>query len=114
MTIKDKIFDFAQCVIDTSGGKIIMALNEEDNTNETNKEAAHFLKYNNKRLGRDLELYAFMNEIMGTPMLLVHLLEEIIFPIKKENWSQTSSDYLKEWGAEVNKTEKREDWTNLF
>ena len=51
---------------------------------------------------------------MGTPMLLVHLLEEIIFPIQKEQWSKTSSDYLKKWGTEVNKPENKEEWISLF
>lgn len=114
MNIKDKIFDFAQCVIDTSAGKILMVFNEEDETGQTNKEAAHFLKYDNKRLGRDLELYAFMDEIMGTPMVLTHLLEEIIFPIKKEKWSKSSADYLKKWGTEIIKPENVSEWINLF
>ena len=80
MTIKDRIFDFAQCLIDSSGGELVMAFNEQDTTTQTDKEAAHFLKYKSKRLGRDLELYSFMDEIMGTPSLLAHLLEEILLP----------------------------------
>ena len=91
-----------------------MASNEQDATNQIEKEAAHFLKYEGKRLGRDLELYTFMDEIVGLPTLIAFLLEEIIFPIKKEKWSKASSDYLKEWGIEVNKPENKEQWINLF
>jgi len=112
--IKDKIFNFARCVIETSNGKITMAFNEENKTTQVNREAAHFLKYNDKRIGRDLELYAFINEVVGTPVLLTYLLDEIIFRIKKEKWSKTSSDYLKEWGFEVNKQENRDAWIKLF
>lgn len=114
MTVKDRIFDFAQCLIDSSEGKLAMAFNEQDTTNQTDKEAAHFLKYKGKRLGRDLELYAFMNELVGLPTLIAYLLEEIIFPIKKEDRSKICSDYLKEWGIEVNKPENRESWIKLF
>ncbi len=114
MTIKDRIFDFAQCLIDSSGGELVMAFSEQDTTTQTDKKAAHFLKYKSKRLGRDLELYSFMDEIMGTPSLLAHLFLEIILPIKKEEWSKTSSEYLKKWGCEVNKPENKESWINLF
>jgi len=114
VNIKDKIFDFAQCVVDNSSGKIRMVFNEEDKTDQEDKTAAHFLKYNDERLGRDLEIYAFMNEIMGTPMLLAYLLEEIILPIKKDDRSKISSDYLKEWGAEINKPENVNAWIALF
>jgi len=114
MSIKDEIFDFARCIIDTSDGRVTMSFNEEDETTKVDKGAAHFLKYNNKRLGRDLELYDFMNDIMGTPMLLAYLLEEIILPIRGKDWSIKSSDYLKEWGFEANKPENREKWISLF
>ncbi len=114
MNIKDKIFDFAQCVIDTSDNKIRMSFKEEVKTKQVDRAAAHFLKYNDERLGRDLEIYVFMDKVMGTAMMVVHLLQEIILPIKKEDRSKTSFDYLKEWGFEINKPEHREAWIDLF
>lgn len=115
MTIKEKIFDFAECLIDGSGGEIYMVFNEKAESNKTDKEAAHFLKLDGKRLGRDLELYNFMVKIMGLEGVLVRLLEEILIPIKKLELSYSKgSSYLKDWGCEVFKPELKEEWTNLF
>jgi len=114
MNIKDKLFDFAQCVIDSSNGAIRMAINEDDDTNKTNKEASNFLKNKGKRLGRDIEIYAFMDKVMGTPMMLTNLLVEIFIPIQKEEWSRQIADYLKIWGVEVNEGENKREWIKLF
>ena len=114
MTIKEKIFCFAKCLIDSSNGAIRMAFQEEDDTTEVNKEAANFLKNKGNRLGRDLELYAFMGEITSVPMMLTNLLTEIFYPIQKEKWSKQAADYLKTWGVEVNEGENKGEWIKLF
>lgn len=114
MNIKDKLFDFAQGLIDNSKGAIRLAINEEDDTTKTTKEAANFLKYKGKRLGRDLEVYAFMDKVMGTPMMLTHLFSEIFCPIQKEEWSREVAGYLKTWGVEVNEGENKGEWIKLF
>lgn len=114
MDIDERILEFAKGITKASGGIVRIAFNEQDETTESDKEADQFLKYKEKRLGRDLKLYGFINEFMNTPILLAYMLEEILFPLKEEKWAKQSFEYLKNWGCEVNKPENKEKWMELF
>lgn len=61
--------------------RLRIAHNEDDATTDTAGDAAHFLKLDGKRLGRDLELYAFMLKMMGAAAL-ADFIGEIILPLK--------------------------------
>jgi len=56
----------AENAIAASDGRLRIAFNEEDQTEEFREEAQRFIKLDGKRLGRDIELYGFMGaDIMG-------------------------------------------------
>lgn len=111
---KEKILELAECIIQNSEGKIRMAFNEEDGTKECNKDATHFLKYKEKRIGRDLELYNFMAEISNEQVMLTMLLQEIVFPIKQIIFAyKKGMEYLRDWGLEIYPENLHEKWIDI-
>jgi len=115
MTTKEKIFNFAECLVFHSSGELELVKHEEDDSKDKNVEAATFLKWNGHRLGRDLELYAFMEELGGTPNLLCNLLGELLIPIKKLALSYKEGGVLlQEWGSEVFEGKRLTEWVELF
>ena len=50
-------------IVCDSDSRFRIAKNEEDETKDENKEAHEFLKFDEKRLGRDFKLYGFMAKI---------------------------------------------------
>ena len=79
---KEFILDFGYGIARASNGRIRVAHNELENSKDREIGAAHFLKLDEKRLGRDLELYGFMGEIEGQKGVMIRLLEELCLPIK--------------------------------
>jgi len=113
--VTERIFELAERLVTYSGGQLQVEKNECDDTAEQDKEADSFLKLNGVRLGRDLKLYAFLGEVAGVPMMLVHLLEELLIPTKslQDSYCQGAS-LLQEWGAEVFEGEMAAEWPELF
>ena len=91
---------------------IRLAYNEEDDSTEVNEEAAHFLKYNEKRVGRDIELYAFMGEIEGDIVMLCDFLGEVIMPLNLQD--SPAAMAIQNWGCELMDEENWGDWLDLF
>ena len=115
MTVKDKIFNFAECLAEHSGGAIRVVTNEKDDTTEKDMEAASFLKLNDKRLGRDLQLYDFLKEVTGEQHMLVMMLEELLLPVKGIPTAYAAgSDILKEWGLDIFDKDMAMGWEELF
>lgn len=112
---RDKVFAFAECLVAQSTDQLRIAHNEKDATTENDIEAAHFLKLDGKRIGRDLELYGFMAKIMGEGPMLTHLMSEILYGVKHlEAAYQTGSECLREWGIDIFEADKHKDWIALF
>jgi hypothetical protein len=78
-------------LVSHSYGTLQIVKNEEDATTAYNPEAATFLKLHRERLGRDLELYAFMGKIEGDKVLLTRLLEELVLPLRRLHVGGTPS-----------------------
>ncbi|HUV66096.1 MAG TPA: hypothetical protein VMW24_19545 [Sedimentisphaerales bacterium] len=113
--LKAKIFGLAERIVQESHGAIRLAHHEEDGTEKVNKEAAHFLKVHDQRLGRDLELYALMAELTGVGVMLTHLLSEIVYRLREHRSAYlASSEYLRHWGLEVFKQDQYNQWNELF
>jgi len=111
MNIREKLMAIAKDIAATNPD-IRLAYNEEDNSIEENKEAAHFLKYKDKRIGRDIELYAFMAELSSEIVMLCDFLEEIIFPLKLQG--STAEKSIFDWGLEILPEDSRDAWAELF
>ena len=61
----------AEAAVGASGGRLRIALHEEDQSEDFQPEAQRFLKFDDKRLGRDIELYGFLgDQLMGWQELL--------------------------------------------
>ena len=99
-------------VIAMQNSDIRLAWNEEDDSPAINKEAAHFLKYKEKRIGRDIELYAFMAKVDSVISALIDFLTEVIVPL---NLHDSIAAYaIKVWGIELLSEEHWEEWKDLF
>lgn len=93
-----------------------VAFNEEDKTADFQSEAAHFIKANGNRVGRDLELYGWMGEkVVGWQGTLPMILEEVLMPIKAEfpDAYRAGSKIMMKWGESVYPDHIAE-WKELF
>ena len=110
-TTRKRLLDIA-AVIAMQNTDIRLAYNEKDDSTDTNKDAAHFLKYKEKRVGRDIELYAFMAKMSSDISALVDFLDEVIIPL---NLHDSIAAYAIEvWGIELLPEEHWEEWKDLF
>lgn len=77
----DRVVSLAEtlCKVDP---RIRIAKNEEDGSTGPCKEAARFLKLDEQRFGRDLELYGLLAKIEGEQWATTMLLEELVLPLK--------------------------------
>lgn len=106
----------ADAIVLHSEGRIRLAFNEKDRTSECDPEAAHFLKLNEVRLGRDLEVYKFMGRMMGWEFPILHFLEEVVLPLKSnahESYTK-ASEALRELGEKLFPEERLADWRAIF
>lgn len=114
--ISEKFNKMCAEIVAHSQGKIRIAHNEADSSKNIDKEAAHFFKVNEQRVGRDFELYGIMEIIPGPEIALVEFFSEVLLPMKKnfpESYKQ-GGEILKEIGCTVYPAELKENWINLF
>ncbi len=107
----------AELAVTHSGGRLRVAISENNEEETLQPEAARFLKLDGRRLGRDIELYDFMGRaIMGWEGVLPEFLQEILMPLKSvlpESY-QHASAALKELGLKVYQSEVHADWEACF
>jgi hypothetical protein len=80
--MKGDLMQLAQHVCEASGGRVRLAFNEDDATDEKVADAAHFLKLDGRRIGRDVELYALMASVGGKQVMLADFLEGVVLPLQ--------------------------------
>ncbi len=91
---------------------IRLAYHEMDNSTDTNEDASHFLKHKEKRVGRDIELYAFMTKVKSEITMLCDFIEEVLFPLDQQN--SIAAQAVMDWGCELIDAESWDDWRELF
>lgn len=69
-------------LVQNSAGRLRLAEHEEDETNDRCDEACRFLKLDEARIGRDLELYRFMFRL-DPSLAPVSILEEVLMPLRR-------------------------------
>lgn len=69
-------------IAEASNGQFRLAKGEADHLRTPEKDAAHFLKLDERRYGRDIELYGMMELAMGEGGALLQFAEEIVLPLK--------------------------------
>ncbi len=114
--LQQELIDLATALAQASPEVLRVAYNEDDKTTSVEKEAAHFLKLNERRLGRDLELYDFMGKVEGWEITLADFLEEVVLPLKKVAPAAytVACEKLKEMGKKVYSTNLYSEWEELL
>jgi len=112
---RDDFHQLAKIIAAFSGGKIRIAFQEEDDSTEKNIEAANFLKLNEERLARDIQVYGLMAKISPEDAL-PSFLGEVLIPIKIEcpESYEKAAVQLKEMGLRVYADDIINDWNGLF
>lgn len=111
------INEVADKLVQYSGGRIKIVENEEDGTSDICNEAAAFLKFDGKRLGRDFKLYSFMSEVTGEQYMICTYLQEVLLPVKESGLAlsyREASVVFRKWGVELFDEEKAKQWNELF
>ena len=111
------LLQIAEAAAGVSEGRLCLAHNQEDDSGKVALDAARFLKFDSKRLGRDVEMYDFMGRgLVGWEGTLPMVLEEVILPLKKElpESYAIASEKLKKLGETVYKGNILNSWNDLF
>ena len=112
-----ELLKIAEIAVEFSQGKLRIAYNEDDETDEFTGSAARFLKLDGKRLGRDIELYGFMGDgPTGWKATLAMFLEEVILPLKKNVLQSyvAAGEELRILGKSVYPEDLLGEWNKLF
>ena len=112
-----ELLKIAELAVQHSGGRLRLAFNEEDESEDFVGGAARFLKLDGKRLGRDIELYGFMgDDIAGWQQTLAMFLEEILLPLKSELTKSyaEAGEALRTLGESVYPENILQQWRDLF
>ncbi len=112
--MKDKFMQIAANIAEVSGGRIRLAFNEDDDTTELQPEAAHFLKLDGKRIGRDIEVYGFMARVSGNETALADFCEVILAVKSVPESYRVGVAAMKTLGREVYPPELIEQWDAIF
>jgi hypothetical protein len=99
--------------------QVRIAFNEEDRTKDHQPAAAHFLKFNldgdERRMGRDLELYSLMVKMSdGEDFALTMMLEELVLPLKSYSHDAFTAGiaFMRDRGAVFG--DKQDEWNTLL
>ena len=115
--LRQELIDLASALAATSPDVLRVAHNEDDKTTVAVKDAAHFLKLNGQRLGRDIELYGFMGEkLEGWQAALARFLEEVVLPLKHAAPAAyaIACEKLKEMGKKVYSADLQTQWEEIL
>ncbi len=114
MSVLMRIADIA---VQNSGGRLRLTYNEEDESRKSVRHKQHFLKLDEKRIGRNLQVYVFLgDEVIGWQQLLGEFLKEVLLPIKSElpKSYAKASEALRVFGESVYSEHLLWQWRGLF
>ena len=110
MTPREKLLAIAKEV--ATNPDIELVYNQEDNSTKENKDAVHFLKHKGVRVGRDIEVYAFLSEISTELEMWCDFLSEVIFPLLLHDSKAAKS--IMAMGFKLLAEEHWDEWGDLF
>lgn len=112
-----ELLGIAEIAVQHSDGRLRLAFNEDDASEEFIGSAGRFLKLDGQRIGRDIELYGFLgDEIVDWQQTLVMFFEEIILPIRgvlPESYTN-AGEALKTLGDSVYSGYRLKLWRKMF
>lgn len=110
------LLDIAGVMVDLGQGRIRLATNEQDGSTALQTEAARFLKVDEVRMGRDLELYEIMSRSSSEADGLCHFLGEVVIPLKEKVPAayEGAAPLVERLGYSVIDAEHHEAWGAIF
>lgn len=116
MDLRHELMKLAEAMVAADPEMLRLAYNEDDATTDEVKDAAHFLKIDGRRCGRDIELYGFMGKMQGEWNALVDFTVEIVLPIKTVAPAAyvVAADRLRALGRDHLDADKVGDWEACF
>jgi NADH/NAD ratio-sensing transcriptional regulator Rex len=115
---REQLMRIAWQIIYAAPGRARLACQEADASMAVVKDAAHFIKVDENRIGRDIELYGmFGKDLRGWQQALLAFLDEVLLPIRSlglEASYNTASVSLRQLGYEVFDITIQHEWDNLF
>lgn len=116
MDLRDELMKLAETMVAAAPETLRLAYNEDDATTDEVKDAAHFLKIDGRRFGRDIELYGFMGKMQGEWNAIVDFAAEVVLPIKAAAPAAyaIAAERLKTFGRDHLDADKIGDWEALF
>lgn len=115
---RQELMKIAEKIAQVSGGRARLAFQEEDSSTQKAEDAAHFIKVDEARVGRDIEMYGFFGDtVIGWEQTLAEFLQEILLPIKSaglKNSYKEAGQLLKNLGHQIYSPELHKDWDALF
>lgn len=115
--LRQELLDLATALANASPEVLRVALSEDDKLPAAVEDTAHFLKLNERRLGRDLEMYGFLDEsIEGWQETLVLFLQEVVLPLRQTAPAayKVACEKLKEMGKKVYPADLQSKWEELL
>jgi hypothetical protein len=112
---REALLEAARRIAASAPEHVRLAHNEADDSDAPEMEAAHFLKIDGRRIGRDVEVYGLMARMLDAPHALVQFAEEIVLPLKAAapETYPTAAEAMKRLGREVF-PDRADAWDALF
>lgn len=112
-----ELLKIAELAVQHSDGRLRLAYNEKDESDEFTRGAGRFLKLDGKRIGRDIEQYGFFGDsVAGWGEALVMFLEEVLLPFKNglpKSYTK-AAEALRTLGESVYPEDMLQQWRDLF
>lgn len=100
-----------------SGGRLRLAFGERDDSPEENLEARHFLKFDERRAGLDIEAYGMTAElVLDYGPTLVEFLLDVLMQFRRdlpESYAAAAA-IVREYGMRVFPVDKHDGWRGIF
>jgi hypothetical protein len=116
MALREDLLKLAEEMASAAPETLRLAHNEKDATTDEDKEAAHFLKIDGQRCGRDIELYGFMGTVQGDWNAVVDFTGEVVLRMRTAAPAayEVAAARMKEFGRAHLDADKTADWDALF
>jgi hypothetical protein len=113
---RQNLLKIAAEIADASDGQFRLAKGEADQLRTPEKQAATFLKYDERRFGRDIELYGLMSSMRGEDGALVQFAQEIVLPLKNAAPASyaVAAESMKSLGRKIFPAKMIDDWNAIF
>jgi len=110
--VTDRYLDEFIKLVSALSPRLRIAYQEVSDSMEKDREATHYFKLDETRLGRDFKVYDFLGESIGWPSTLVFIVEEIVTPLQERGvrFSLELKNHMINWGLQIYPEGAHEPW----